>query len=90
MLVKVKRPLARMNPDFQKLMTKCRDVLAGGHDAWSIQSTGERLAVALVLDRHDWLHELGFTIAQAIDRIGPVLRDKVPLVAEDLFEEGAL
>jgi len=32
-------------------------------------STGEALTVALVLNRHDWLQEEGFTVAQALDRI---------------------
>lgn len=33
-------------------------------------STGEKLAVAVVLDRHDWLKAMGYTILEAIDRIG--------------------
>lgn len=32
-------------------------------------STGESLTAALVLNRHDWLAEMGYTIAQALDRI---------------------
>lgn len=32
-------------------------------------STGEALTVALVLNRHDWLKEEGYTVAQALDRI---------------------
>ncbi|MCC4607289.1 hypothetical protein LL967_05265 [Xanthomonas campestris pv. zinniae] len=32
-------------------------------------STGETLTAALVLNRHDWLAEMGYTIAQALDRI---------------------
>ncbi|KGT55746.1 hypothetical protein NY96_10170 [Xanthomonas citri pv. fuscans] len=32
-------------------------------------STGEALTAALVLNRHDWLAEMGYTIAQALDRI---------------------
>lgn len=32
-------------------------------------STGEALTAALVLNRHDWLAELDYTIAQALDRI---------------------
>ncbi|WP_096807590.1 hypothetical protein, partial [Xanthomonas citri] len=42
-------------------------------------STGEALTAALVLNRHDWLAEMGYTIAQALDRIdsdtAPHLRD---------------
>ncbi|KFA26349.1 hypothetical protein [Xanthomonas vasicola] len=32
-------------------------------------STGEALTAALVLNRHDWLAEMGYTIAEALDRI---------------------
>ncbi|KTF40675.1 hypothetical protein [Xanthomonas translucens] len=32
-------------------------------------STGEALTAALVLNRHDWLKELDYTIAEALDRI---------------------
>jgi len=32
-------------------------------------STGESLTAALVLNRHDWLADMGYTIAQALDRI---------------------
>lgn len=33
-------------------------------------STGERLIVALVLNRADWLQQLGYTMVEAIDWIG--------------------
>ncbi|MBB2756000.1 UNVERIFIED_ORG: hypothetical protein GGR68_000098 [Xanthomonas campestris] len=32
-------------------------------------STGEALTAALVLNRHDWLDEMDYTIAEALDRI---------------------
>ena len=32
-------------------------------------STGEALTAALVLNRHDWLAYMGYTVAQALDRI---------------------
>lgn len=32
-------------------------------------STGEALTAALVLNRHDWLADMDYTIAQALDRI---------------------
>ncbi|UKE73242.1 hypothetical protein [Xanthomonas graminis] len=32
-------------------------------------STGEALTAALVLNRHDWLTTLGYTIAEALDRV---------------------
>lgn len=32
-------------------------------------STGEALTAALVLNRHDWLAEMDYTVAQALHRI---------------------
>lgn len=53
------------------LLHKARDAKHGGEDAWSVQSTGEKLAVALVLNRPDWLALMGYTLAEAVDRVGP-------------------
>jgi len=53
-------------------------------------STGEALTAALVLNRHDWLKEMDYTIAQALDRIDqdiiPHLADAARSVAEELDE----
>jgi hypothetical protein len=35
-----------------------------------IMPTGEYLAVALLLNRHDWLDEIGFTMIGALGRLG--------------------
>lgn len=37
-----------------------------------VLSTGERIAVALVLDRAEWLAEMGYSLLDAVDRLGPV------------------
>ncbi len=37
-------------------------------DGTGYLSTGESLAAALVLNRHDWLKALNYTIAEALDR----------------------
>lgn len=42
-------------------------------------STGEALTAALVLNRHDWLREMDYTIAQALDRID---QDTIPHLAD--------
>lgn len=42
-------------------------------------STGEALTAALVLNRHDWLKEMDYTIAQALDRID---EDTIPHLAD--------
>jgi len=36
-----------------------------------VLSTGEYLAVALLLNRSDWLDEKSYTMVEAIDHIGP-------------------
>ncbi|HYG08247.1 MAG TPA: hypothetical protein VD865_17800 [Stenotrophomonas sp.] len=50
-------------------------------------STGEALTAALVLNRHDWLMDMGFTIAEALDRIDrdtiQHLRDAERMLQED-------
>lgn len=65
----------------QQIYTKCEDAVIGGEDAWSRQSTGERLAVALVLNRPDWLGKMGYTIAGAIRRVGADWLMHIPDVA---------
>jgi len=45
------------------------DAVRGGYEAWALQSTGERVAVALALNRADWLAKIDYTLAEAIDRL---------------------
>jgi hypothetical protein len=71
----------------EHLLRKAREALVGGHDAWAVQSTGEKVAVALVLNRADWLAEYGYTIAEAIDRAGPEWVRAIPAIACLLEEE---
>lgn len=42
-------------------------------------STGEALTAALVLNRGDWLDRMGYTMAEAIDRVD---RDTLPLLRD--------
>lgn len=55
---------------FKQFLAKARDAKKGGVDAWHCQSTGAKLAVALALNRADWLQLMDYTIAEAIDRVG--------------------
>lgn len=50
------------------LVSKTLEAAAGHTGALS---TGEALAAALVLNRSDWLAKMGYTIPQALERIGP-------------------
>ena len=73
--------------EFKHLMRKARDAKTGGHDAWRAQSTGEKLAVAMVLNEPAWLAEMQYTIAEAIDRIGPEWLSIMPKVERVLRDE---
>ena len=75
------------NPRYDHLLRKAQDAKRGGHEAWAVQSTGEKVAVALVLNRADWLAEHGYTIAEAIERTGPEWVEMIPQIAHQLAEE---
>lgn len=76
-----------MNDRYEHLLRKSRDVKLGGQNAWAVQSTGEKAAVALVLNRSDWLTQIGYTIPEAIERSGAEWVAVMPQVARQLAEE---
>lgn len=76
-----------MNDRYEHLLRKSRDAKRGGHNAWAAQSTGEKLAVALTLNRPDWLEAIQYTIAEAIERSGAEWVAMTPQVARQLAEE---
>lgn len=76
----------QLSTGYQQLLNKARDAKRGGVTSWAVQSTGEKVAVALVLNRADWLTGFGYTIAEAIDRAGPWV-SFIPQVAKVLDEE---
>jgi hypothetical protein len=76
-----------MAADYEHLVRKARDAKRGGHDAWAVQSTGEKVAVALVLNRADWLAEMQYTLPEAIERGGQDWVSAIPQVARQLVEE---
>ena len=76
-----------MNDRYEHLLRKSRDAKRGGHEAWSVQSTGEKVAIALVLNRADWLSTIQYTIAEAIERSGIDWVAIIPQVARQLAEE---
>lgn len=75
------------NPRYDHLLRKAEDAKRGGHDAWAVQSTGEKAAVALVLNRPDWLAEHGYTIAEAIERSGSEWVAMISQVARQLVDQ---
>jgi hypothetical protein len=76
-----------MAAHYEHLLRKARDAKRGGHDAWAVQSTGEKVAVALVLNRPDWLAEMQYTLPEAIERSGHDWVLVIPQVARQLAEE---
>jgi hypothetical protein len=76
-----------MNDRYEHLLRKASDAKRGGHDAWAVQSTGEKVAVALVLNRTDWLAEMEYTIPEAIERSGTEWVGLIPQIAKQLAEE---
>jgi hypothetical protein len=57
--------------EFRHYFGKAKDAKRGGRAAWDVQSTGEKVAVALALNKPEWLASMGYTLAEAIDRTGP-------------------
>ncbi|VTU42892.1 MULTISPECIES: hypothetical protein [unclassified Variovorax] len=78
------------NAELRHLLARARDAARGGHAAWTVQSTGEKVAVALVLNRADWLAEFDYTLAEAIKRTGPEWLQLIPTVERLLEDEGVL
>ena len=70
-----------------QIIDKSRDAHNGG---FNVLSTGEQLAAALVLNRADLLKQAGFTMAEAIDRIGIDWVMLIPKAARVLHEEGLI
>ena len=67
--------------EFGHLLMKAREAMAG---SINVLSTGEALAAALVLNRFDWLSEMGYTITEALERIGPVWVSMLPEAARTI------
>lgn len=54
----------------QQILEKVRMFLAD-ETRFGVLSTGERIAVAVVLDRYDLIQRAWGTIVEAVDRLGP-------------------
>lgn len=70
-----------MHDDLRHIVGKSLDARRGGFD---VLSTGEKLAVALVLNRSNWLAKMDYTIAEVIERIGPQWAALIPDAAKRL------
>lgn len=63
----------------EHLTMKVQDAIAAGTTGG--MSTGEALAVAMVLNRSDWLADMGYTIADALNRVDDDWVQAIPTVA---------
>ena len=70
--------------ELDHIIRKARDAKRGG---WGPQSTGEKLASALVLNRPDWIASMDYTLAEAIDRVGPEWLALIPTAERTLRDE---
>lgn len=69
------------------LLDVCRRARIEG---FGVLSTSEALGAALVLNRADVLQGMGYSIADALRRIGPAWAELIPEVSEVLASEGAV
>jgi hypothetical protein len=74
----------RLGPAYQQLRAKVRDVMAR-EATFGVLSTGEKVGVALVLNRPDLIAEYG-TILDAVDRLGSEWLTAAILLARDGWE----
>jgi len=68
------------SPDLAHILAKTRAAAERGSPG--PLSTGEALMAALVLNRPDWLIALEYTIAEAIERVGPEWARLIPAAAK--------
>lgn len=72
-----------MHTDMSLILNKVRLAAAGELTGLS---TEEALIAALVLNRPEWLDQIRYTVAQALDRIGPLWATVIPSIAQALAE----
>lgn len=68
----------------EQILDKSRAARDGG---FGVLSTGEKLAAALVLNRADLLAATGYTMAEAIERVGADWLARIPEAARILAYE---
>lgn len=71
--------------ELEHILEKCR---AANNGDFGVLSTSEKLTAAVVLNRADWLEEMGYSMAMAIERIGPAWLERIPDAARQLVYEG--
>ncbi|MGK9236343.1 hypothetical protein KXS07_31465 [Inquilinus limosus] len=72
------------NADLAHMIQKAR---AAPNGSFGVLSTGEKLIAALLLNRPDWLAEMDYTMADAIERVGADWLRLIPAAARQLRDE---
>lgn len=67
--------------DYEHALAKVLDAAEAGEDGPGPLSTGEALMAALALNRTDWLARMGYTIVEAMERIGDEWLAFLPRIA---------
>lgn len=70
--------------DLNHIIRKSRDAKNGG---FGVLSTSEQLAAAFVLNRPDWLADAGYTMAEAVERLGAKWLALIPAAERVLRDE---
>lgn len=76
--------------EFRHFVGKARAAARGGRTAWDVQSTGEKVAVALALNKPAWLKSMGYSMVEAIERAGSTWVALMPAVVRALRDAGDL
>lgn len=79
-----------MDLEYQHLYGKAKDVALDGEDTWHVLSTSEQLAVAMIFNRFDWLTKAGYSMPEAVRRIGPEWMALIPPIARELRDDGLM
>ena len=75
-----------MNHEYEHALSKVLDAAEAGDEGPGPLSTGEALMAALALNRPDWLARMGYTMVEALERIGAEWLAVLPRVAREVAD----
>lgn len=78
-----------MSHAYEQALAKVLDAATAGNEGPGPLSTGEALMAALALNRPDWLARMGYTIVEAMERIGDEWLALLPRVAREVLQHQA-
>lgn len=78
-----------MSREYEHALAKVLAAAAAGDQGPGPLSTGEALMAALALNRPDWLARMGYTMVEAMERIGQPWLAILPRIAREVAEHQA-